>query len=309
MSDPFLDSDEYAESAHKLYNAGRLDEAIELIREGLSLFPSSVDLNVGLGYAHLAREEYAWARNDFKEALTLDPNDEEALAGMGETLLKFGARAEALRNFDKLVALGFGEDHDLMLQVARALFRECQFELARTYFQHVAEAHAESAEAISGLAYANHRLGNEDEALRLLRNAMDIDPEHVEARIYLGNVLYDRGEYEAALFHYQKTAPATHFDELAVWRLIELKRSIYKLKDDDAELCPWVERLEMLTADIDSLDPVGVVCDENRRPLSAAVSLFLFVRRRACRRVRVPRRTPAGTREPVAARYSLDRRG
>ena len=36
--------------------------------EGLSLYPHAVELHVGMGYARLAREEYAWARRAFDEA-------------------------------------------------------------------------------------------------------------------------------------------------------------------------------------------------------------------------------------------------
>ncbi|MBW8772263.1 MAG: tetratricopeptide repeat protein, partial [Gemmatimonadetes bacterium] len=58
MSEPFLSSDDYDEQAHQLYNEARYDEALTLLREGLSLYPHAVELHVGLAYAHLAREEF-----------------------------------------------------------------------------------------------------------------------------------------------------------------------------------------------------------------------------------------------------------
>jgi len=70
-----------------------------VLREGLSLYPSAVELHVGMGYARLAREEYAWARRAFEEALILDAEHEDALAGLGETLMKFGQQDAALRLF------------------------------------------------------------------------------------------------------------------------------------------------------------------------------------------------------------------
>ena len=66
MSDPFLSSDEYDERAHQLYNEGQYDEAIDTLREGLGLYPHAVELHVGMGYARLAREEFAWARRAFE---------------------------------------------------------------------------------------------------------------------------------------------------------------------------------------------------------------------------------------------------
>ena len=90
MTNPFLSSEEYDERAHALYNEGKYDEALDVLKEGLSLYPNSVELHVGLGYARLAREEFAWARRSFDEALGLDAEHEDALAGLGEVLLKFG---------------------------------------------------------------------------------------------------------------------------------------------------------------------------------------------------------------------------
>ena len=61
MPERFLSSEEYDEQAHKLYNDGDYDGALDVLKEGLALYPNAVDLCVGLGYARLAREEYAWA--------------------------------------------------------------------------------------------------------------------------------------------------------------------------------------------------------------------------------------------------------
>ena len=247
--EPFLSSDEYDDRAHQLYNEGQYDEAIEVLREGLTLYPAAVELHVGMGYARLARDEYVWGRRAFEEALTLDPDHEDALAGLGEVLLKFGERTGAVSCFDRILGLGFRDDHDLMLQVGRALFREGVLDQARRFFEVALDAHGDSAEAAACVGYAAHRLGDEPGALLWLRRALELDPAQAEARIYLANLLYDRGEYEAALFHLERTEPDDHVDTLAIWRLLELKRSVYKLPEGDPELVPWNARLGELTAD------------------------------------------------------------
>src|SRR5882724_1788940 len=105
MSDAFRSSDDFDEQAHQLYNEARYDDAVALLREGLSLYPHAVELHIGLGYAQLAREEYGWARRSFERALTLDPDHEDGLAGLGEILLKLGERGGALRAFERIVLL------------------------------------------------------------------------------------------------------------------------------------------------------------------------------------------------------------
>lgn len=254
MPTPFLSSEEYDERAHQLYNDGQYDEALDVLREGLTLYPNAVELHVGVGYARLAREEYAWARKSFEEALVLDPEHEDALAGLGETLLKFGQHQAAIKNFRRILELGYRDDVELMLQAGRALFREGLIEPAREFFDIATQQVPDSAEAVACVGYAQHRVGDDDAAITTLRRALQLDGDHSEARIYLGNILYDRGEYEAALYHLDRTAPDDHWDELGIWRLVELKKSVYRLSDDDPELRPWDARLAELAGETDDID-------------------------------------------------------
>ena len=147
MPTPFLSSEEYDERAHALYNEGQYDEALDVLREGLTLYPQAVELHVGIGYARLARDEFVWARKSFEEGLILDPEHEDALAGLGETLLKFGQIDMAQRAFDRTVMLGYDDDIDLMLQIGRAQFREGLVDGALTFFERAVAISAESAEA------------------------------------------------------------------------------------------------------------------------------------------------------------------
>lgn len=254
MPTPFLSSEEYDERAHQLYNEGQYDDALEVLREGLALYPNSVELHIGVGYARLAREEYAWARQSFEKSLVLDPDHEDAIAGYGETLLKFGQHEQAAASFRRILELGYADDIDLVLQVGRALFREELMDEARDFFEIAVREANELAEAAACLGYVRHRQGDDQGAIQSLQRALQLDDEHAEARIYLANILYDRGEYESALYHLEHTEPGDHWDELGIWRLVELKKSLYRLSDDDPELRPWEERLGELASEVDDLD-------------------------------------------------------
>ena len=277
MSESFLSSDDYDEQAHQLYNEGRYDDALTLLREGLSLYPHAVELHVGLAYAHLAREEFAWAARAFESAIALDPDHEDSLAGFGEVLLKLGRREQALQQFERILALGFEDDAELLLQLGRACFREGLHQSAHRYFELAVQAAPEASEPAACAGYASHRLGLEAQAIYWLRRALEGDPEHAEARIYLANLLYDKGEYAAALHHLERTRPEEHFDELGLWRYIELRKEAYRLPDDDPELAPWLARLgeiagepdaiELLLAEIEGQQPDGSVRDPSQLEL------------------------------------------
>ncbi len=254
MPSPFLSSEEYDERAHQLYNEGNYDAALDMLREGLALYPNAVELHVGVGYARLARDEFVWARRCFEEALVLDPDHEDSLAGLGETLLKFGQESSALKAFTRILELGYQDDVELMLQVARVLFREELMDDAQRFLEVALQQTPDNSEAIAMLGYVEHRRGEADAAIATLRRALQTDPEHSEARIYLGNLFYDRGDFEAALYHLERTQPDDHWDELGIWRLIELRKSTYRLADDDESLKVWDERLGELEGEPDAID-------------------------------------------------------
>jgi Flp pilus assembly protein TadD len=254
MADGFLSSEEYDEQAHRLYDDGDYDGALEMLKEGLSLYPHAVELCVGLGYARLAREEFAWARRAFERALVLDPAHEDAMVGLGETLLRLGQRDDALRLFDAVEAMGFDDDLELMLTIGRALYRDGLYARARDVFARAVAARPESAEAVASLGYALHRLGDELGASRQIRRALRLDPDLHEARIYLGHLLYDRGDWEGALREFERVPPVEHWDALAVWRILELKRALWHMESGDARLAPWEDRLETLEGLDDPID-------------------------------------------------------
>lgn len=250
MPEGFLSSEEYDEAAHKLYNDGDYDGALEMLKEGLSIYPNAVELYVGLGYARLAREEYAWARHAFERAVVLDSGHDDALVGLGEVLLRFGEKSEALRLFRRVAAKGYDDDIELMLTIGRALYRAAMYADCRDIFAQAAAGRPDSADAAASLGYALHRLGDDIGAGRQIRRALRLDPDLHEARIYLGHLLYDRGDWEAALREFERVPPQEHWDALGVWRLMELKRTIWHLESGDARLAPWEQRLR----DLEELD-------------------------------------------------------
>ena len=254
MPTPFLSSEEYDERAHKQYDRGDYDAALSTLKEALQLYPHSVELHVGLGYTRLAREEYAWALQAFEKALVLDPEHDDGMVGMGETLLRFGRHQEAAVLFDRVRTGPSGDDPELLLTMGRALYREGQFVAARECFETVADHYPEDPDATAALAFTIHRLGEEEGAIRGLQAALALNPRHQEARIYLGHMLYDRGDYKGALESFVLLPPAEHWDPLAVWRLMELKKSVGGLDPSDPELVVWEARLDDLEGEIDPVD-------------------------------------------------------
>jgi Flp pilus assembly protein TadD len=254
MSHPFLTAEEYDDQAHKHYDAGDYDAALDVLRDGLRHHADSVLLHVGLGYVRVAREEYAWARASFQRALDLDEEYEDAWVGLGETLLKFGQLDAALRCFERVDEMGLAEDLELGLTIGRALYREGLFAEARTRFGALATAHPGSAEVAAARGYTLHALGDDVGARRELRRAIRLDAALYEARIYLAHLLHDRGDAAGALRELEQVPPAEHWDTLSLWRYVELKSAIDGVPQDDPRFAQWHERLGELEAEPDEID-------------------------------------------------------
>jgi tetratricopeptide (TPR) repeat protein len=270
MATPFLSSEEYDERAHRCYDDGDYDAALDILKEALRLYPHSVDLYVGLGYTRLAREEFAWARQSFERALVLDPEHEDGLVGMGETLLRFGQQAEALRLFSRVREVTCGEDLDLLLTMGRALYRERLYVEAREVLHEASQLHPKSAEAAAAYGYALHRLDEESTARRQLRRALQLDNDYHEARLYLGHMLYDSGDWVGSLRAFERVPPAEHWDALAIWRVVELKRALEGLKPGAPELAVWERRLEEVEGQHDPVEELLAEIEAGMNPADGA---------------------------------------
>ena len=251
MATPFLSSEEYDERAHQLYNDGDYEGAIEVLREGLGLYPHAVELHIGLGYTRLAREEFAWARRCFEQALALEAEHEDALVGLGEVLLRLGRREDALELFDRARNAGGEEDIDLIMTMGRALYRERLFVAAHEMFTRAVTLESGNAESVAALGYTLHQLGDEAGARRELTRALRIDAEFHEARVFLGHLLYDAGQFRQALATFERVPVKDHWDTVALWRVVELKRALAGIEPGSLEAQDWEQRAEELEADPD----------------------------------------------------------
>ncbi len=245
MSPEFWSPEEYDARAQKHYEAGDYDTALEILRRALVLHPNVVELHVSMGYAELAREEYLWARKAFEQALRLEADHEDALAGIGDALLKLGERARALQAFERVLELGFSGDADLLIGMGRALFREDLCDRAERMFRLAVESDPRSAEAAADLGFVVHRLGRQGEARKWLARALRLDSGHHDARALLGNLLYEAGDRRSALRHFERIPLHLLWDSLTIWRLVELTRA-YGDEGASERIDACVRRLEEL---------------------------------------------------------------
>lgn len=268
MNTGFWSAEEYDRKAQERYEAGDYDAALEILREGVALYPEAVELRVSEGFTQLAREDFVQARRAFFAALGLEPDHEDGLAGIGETHLKLGERARGLAAFERVLDLGFARDGELMLSIGRALVREDLLDHAERFFRLAVEADGDSGAAAADLAYVVHRQGRRSEARSWFETALERDPDNHDVRSLVANDLYEAGDRRGALAQFERIPAAAMWDSLTLWRVIELLRACRREVDDGPAVRPYLERLDEL---FDASSPEDRLIEEVVSTLGADV--------------------------------------
>ena len=90
------------EQARSLSAAGRHNEAIDLLETALAIDPGNRGAYVALGRVAQAQRLPGKAIRLYNDALRLEPNDVNALAGQGEAFVQRGAVDRARGNLDRV---------------------------------------------------------------------------------------------------------------------------------------------------------------------------------------------------------------
>ena len=88
-----------------LQNSARYGEAIDLFETALAVDPRNRQAYVGLARVSLAQKLPGKAIRFYNEALKLEPNDVNAIAGQGEAYVQRGAVERARRNLERVKTL------------------------------------------------------------------------------------------------------------------------------------------------------------------------------------------------------------
>jgi tetratricopeptide (TPR) repeat protein len=84
---------------------GKLEWARQACSQAIEANPQSADAYKVRGYVYLMSHEFESAARDFKAALQLSPNDDQNIAGYGQSLSGLGRFADAVSQFRRALSL------------------------------------------------------------------------------------------------------------------------------------------------------------------------------------------------------------
>lgn len=159
-----------------LYQAGDKPGAIGALRDAVELDPNNVQALIGLGGVYYDQGLFAEAVTSYKQALAFDPSSAEARFGLGNVYLKQQDPAAAITQYQ--TALDLKPD-----------FPEAQHNLAIAYFN---------------LGLSQLQAGQPGVAVQSLMQAIDLDPTSAQAYLVLGNAHFQQKQWDEAAAAYEE---------------------------------------------------------------------------------------------------------
>ena len=133
-----------------------------------------------------------------ERVLEKDPTNALALYHLGYAYGQIGDHEKEVFYYEKAIALGFNTDH-IYFNLGMAYGELNEIEKSISAFKKSLEINPESSDTHFELAMAYYQKGFADKlAEEELLKAIDIEPTHMEARLFLSILYADRGETQKA---------------------------------------------------------------------------------------------------------------
>lgn len=153
----------------------------------------------------LAAGKIEEASLSFKQALTLDPESENARTGLAACHFERGELDAARRLVDEVLTKNDKNTRALGLRGALA-FRNGELRDARRILERAVKADKDDPYNLNYLGIVFHALGRHDNAIKNIKKAVERDPDYVSALYNLSILLATdrRPDFDSAREHYQR---------------------------------------------------------------------------------------------------------
>lgn len=172
-------------------------QAIEEYRRAISLDPNLAPAHLNLGIA-LLDSDAAAAADSFRRAAELLPNQPRPIYLLGQALDRSGKRSEAIDKYRAAAALA-PKDDAIFFALARALLADRQLSAAESTFRQVLVLKPDSAPAQLGLAESLLSQQKTTDAVDLLGGYLQKVPDDNHARFERAVALQDLNRFDECL--------------------------------------------------------------------------------------------------------------
>ncbi|MBN1271793.1 MAG: AAA family ATPase [Candidatus Aminicenantes bacterium] len=171
--------EEWFDLGGKHIDNGDFDKAVEAYHKALEIDNQDQKVWFNLGLSYHALEMLDDAYESFDMSTTIQPDYAEAFLQKGRVLSDQEKYRLAIKNFNKALEYGLGVGDELTANVvmADAYLAMQKFDEALPYYESALDLDDENVPALSGKAIIQYLDGEVEEALELIEEAKEIDPD------------------------------------------------------------------------------------------------------------------------------------
>lgn len=187
-----------AQLARALDWQGQYEAASQYAFEGLDVDPENVTILAVLGEIYSDYRNWARAEVFLQSAYELDPQDVLVLRNLAYMEETRGEYAKAIEYFNQAIEVA-PHRYDLLIERGRQeSFGLNDYEAALASYEQAASIF-ESVETLDAYGYGLYNMGDNLAAVRVLRDAVEMDPKNGLAQVHLGMVYYALRNYEDSI--------------------------------------------------------------------------------------------------------------
>lgn len=159
------------------HEKGDNEDAIQSIEQALVLAPSYTDAYNNLGNIYNRLRRFEKAAENYEKALALSPDNPAVLSNLAIVFSELSKFNEAIECLSKAIAL-LPENAEFYRNLGNTYTKQGDFKSAISAYRRVVNLRPYKAESYENLCVALYLLGNLDEAILVVREWLQHDPEN-----------------------------------------------------------------------------------------------------------------------------------
>lgn len=220
---------------------GEYETAINYAFDALDLDPENADTLAVLGEIYSDVGNWPRAQAYLDESLAIDPDGVLALRNLAVLYELQGDYESAIATFDRAIAAAPNQA-DLYIEKGRQYQALSEWEQAIESYQKAVDV-AETGLTLDSLGWGLYLSGDPLQALRVLRKAVEIEPEYGPALAHLGMAYYSRRNYEEAAPTLERAIEILGPEESRIEFYYSLGLAhIYKKPEECDKAIPWLQQ-------------------------------------------------------------------
>lgn len=212
MAAPATDFYKLVDHASDLTAKGNYADALGEWRQAVTLDPEDPKAHFNLAITLDQQGKGEEAIREYRRSLEIEPDNDGAYTNLGVTMVAAGRIDEAMELFLKAISLN-PNNAKAETNLASALMEKGRLDEAIDHARRALAVDEKASDAVNTLGWALARRGRLDEAVTEFEKAVELKPESPEYQYNLGRVLAAKRSFAQAIPHFERAVRLTNGQE------------------------------------------------------------------------------------------------